>query len=152
MAKIFTLIYCLFEDLFGTELAGYLAGEATQRQQSNMFLTIGLVMMGITLLVAVVFYYVVNHPRLNNWWGWSFFLGINAVINYIVARQWVMGDLMDGQMERLDPTSGLLVPLGISEYNCEMFALSNVIVACVTFFVVSMFIKWGSTNVPRAPF
>ena len=60
MGQFFTTIYCLFDDLFGLELASYLAGEATERQQSNMFMSIGLAMIGISLLVAVIFYYVVN--------------------------------------------------------------------------------------------
>ena len=48
MGQFFTTIYCLFDDLFGLELASYLAGEATERQQSNMFMSIGLAMIGIS--------------------------------------------------------------------------------------------------------
>ena len=85
MGQFFTTIYCLFDDLFGLELASYLAGEATERQQSNMFMSIGLAMIGISLLVAVIFYYVVNHPKLNNWWGWCIFLVVNGLINYFLG-------------------------------------------------------------------
>jgi len=152
MAQLFTLIYCLFENLFGTELAGYLAGEATQRQQSNLFLSIGLLMLGITVVVAVIFYYVVNHPKLNNWWGWGIFMAANGLINYIVARRRVLGDLMDGMMEKMDNATGVLVPLGITESDCEAFGLSNLIVSCIAFLIVSLIIKWWSTNVPQAPF
>ena len=91
MGEFFTTVYCLFDDLFGLELASYLAGEATERQQGNMFLTIGLVMLGISLLVAVLFYYVVNHPKLNNWWGW----GIAAVLSQLKGRDLLPSDRME---------------------------------------------------------
>lgn len=63
-----------------------------------MFIGIGLTMLVITLLVAVCYYYIINHPRLNNWWGWLIFLGINAVINFVVGWQWVLKDYYAGLM------------------------------------------------------
>jgi small-conductance mechanosensitive channel len=152
MGQFFTTIYCLFDDLFGLELASYLAGEATERQQSNMFMSIGLAMIGISLLVAVIFYYVVNHPKLNNWWGWCIFLVINGLINYFLGWRWVLSDLLDGMMEKMDQTTGQLIPLGIMENDCISFGFANMILSMVTFLIISYLIKWGSTNVPRAPF
>lgn len=63
-----------------------------------MFIGIGLTMLVISLIVAVCYYYIINHPRLSNWWGWLIFLGINAVINFVVGWQWVLKDYYAGLM------------------------------------------------------
>lgn len=152
MGDFFASLYCIFDELFGLELASYLAGEATERQQSNLFINIGLITLGISLFIAVVFYYVINHPKLNNWWGWSIFLGINALINYFVGWHWVLSDLLDGMMEKMDQTTGQLIPLSIMENDCISFGFANLIVSIIFFAVISSLIKWGSTNAPRAPF
>ena len=85
MGEFFGSIYCWFEEFFGLDLANYLWGEASPQSQTNAFIGIGLTMLGISLGVVLIYYYAVNHPRLNNWWGWGIFLLINAVINFIVG-------------------------------------------------------------------
>ena len=84
MSEFFGSIYCWLEDFFGIELAENLWGESSPEQLRNMFIGIGLTMLVISLVVAVCYYYVINHPRLNNWWGWLIFLGVNAAINFVV--------------------------------------------------------------------
>ena len=66
-------MYCVFEDLFGLELADYLWGNSSPISINNQFIAIGFWMLGIALSIAIVYYYVINHPRLCNWWGWSIF-------------------------------------------------------------------------------
>lgn len=103
MSEFFGSIYCWLEDFFGIELAEYLWGESSPEQLSNMFIGIGLTMLVISLIVAVCYYYIINHPRLNNWWGWLIFLGINAVINFVVGWQWVLKDYYAGLMVKKMP-------------------------------------------------
>lgn len=79
MGQFFGSIYCWFEDFFGLVLADYMWGLASPAQTANLFIGIGLWMFGITFAMSVFFYYVVNHPRLNHWWGWLIFLIINAL-------------------------------------------------------------------------
>ena len=92
MSEFFGSIYCWLEDFFGIELANYLWGESSPEQLSNMFIGIGLSMLAISLAIAICYYYIINHPRLNNWWGWFIFLLVNAVVNFIVGWQWVLKD------------------------------------------------------------
>ena len=74
MGEFFGSMYCwLFEDFFGIDLANYLWGEATEMQQANMFIGIGLTMFGISLFIMVLYYYIVNHPKLCHLWGWLLF-------------------------------------------------------------------------------
>ena len=74
MDQLFGKMYCpLFEDFFGLELADYMWGLSSPEQQTVMFIGIGLWMLGISFSMAVLFYYIINHPRLCNWWGWGIF-------------------------------------------------------------------------------
>ena len=41
MGEFFGSIYCLFEDVFGLELANYLWGNVSPDQQTNMYVPIG---------------------------------------------------------------------------------------------------------------
>ena len=152
MGEFFGSIYCWFEEFFGLDLANYLWGEASPQSQTNAFIGIGLTMLGISLGVVLIYYYAVNHPRLNNWWGWGIFLLINAVINFIVGWQWVLKDYYDGKMVAIDPSTNMEVPLNIGNSEILCFGVSNMILSICTFTIFSFIVKWWSTNCSRAPF
>ena len=152
MGEFFGSIYCWLEDFFGIELANYLWGEASPEQLSNMYIGIGLSMLCISLFVAVCYYYIVNHPRLNNWWGWMIFWGVNAIINFIVAWQWILQDYYDGLMVKKSAATGKMVDLPINVSDIIAFGVTNMIDAMIAFIVFSYIIKWWSTNCSRAPF
>lgn len=152
MGEFFGSIYCWLEDFFGIELANYLWGESSPEQLSNMFIGIGLSMLCITFVIVVFYYYVVNHPRLNNWWGWLIFCSINAIINFIVGWQWVLKDYYDGFMVKKDAATGKMVDLSLSKSDLLAFGVTNMIDAILAFLFISYIIKWWSTNCSRAPF
>lgn len=152
MGEFFGSIYCWFEDFFGLELAEYMWGTSSPLSQNNSFIGIGFTMLGISLAVVLIYYYAVNHPRLNNWWGWLIFLGINAVINFIVGWQWVLKDSYDNKMVGIDPSTNLQVPLNIGESEILCFGVSNMILSILVFIIFSFILKWWSTNCSRAPF
>lgn len=152
MGEFFGSVYCWLEDFFGLELADYLWGQSSPYQQSNMYIGIGLSMLGISFIVAVCYYYVVNHPRLNNWWGWLIFLVINAVFNFVVGWQWVLKDYYEGLMVKKDVATGKVVDLPINVSDILAFGVTNMIDAIIAFIVFSYIIKWWSTNCSRAPF
>ncbi len=152
MGEFFGSIYCIFEEFFGLNLANYLWGQTSPDQTTNRFIGIGLIMFFISLLVAVVFYYVVNKPKFNKWWAWGIFLVANMVINFFVGWQWALKDFYAGKMVALNSTNNLLEPLPINETDILHFGVSNMLISLVAFFVISMIIKWWSTNCPDAPF
>lgn len=152
MGNFFGNLYCpLFEDFFGLELANYMWGISSPKQETNMFIGIGLGMLGISLFFTVLYYYVVNHPRLCNWWGWGIFLITNMIVNFIVGWQWVLTDLYAVKMFYINPDNQQ-VPLDIYESNCICFGVSNMLLSMVAFFIISCIIKRWSTNVASAPF
>ncbi len=153
MGEIFGSLYCaVFEDFFGLDLANYLWGESSPLSQTNQFIGIGFWMFGISLFIVLIYYYAVNHPRLNHWWGWSIFFLANAVINFVVGWEWVLKDYYAGKMVTKDPVTQLLVPLNISQSNMLCFGVSNMLLSLLAFFIISLIIKWWSTNCSRAPF
>ena len=152
MGNFFGSIYCWFEDFFGLELADYMWGVSSPLSPNNSFIGIGLWMFGISLAMAILFYYVVDHPRLNNWWGWLIFLGINALINFFVGWQMILDDYYEGLMVTIDPSTNLQVPLNIGTSEILCFGVSNMILSIFAFTIFSFIIKWWSGNCSRAPF
>lgn len=152
MGEFFGSIYCWLEDFFGIELANYLWGQSSPMQQTNMYIGIGLAMLGVSLVCVVFYYYLINHPKLCNWWGWLIFLVVNAVINFVVGWQWVLKHYYDGKMVKTDVATGKLVDLSISPSEIATFGVVNAIDAILAFIIISYLIKWWSTNCSRAPF
>ena len=66
MGELFGSIYCWFEEFFGIELANYLWGQSSPLSQTNSYIGIGWTMLGISLAIVLIFYYAINHPRLNH--------------------------------------------------------------------------------------
>lgn len=152
MGEFFGSIYCWFEEFFGIELANYLWGESSLLSQTNSFIGIGWSMFGISFAMVLIYYYVINHPQLNHWWGWIIFLVINGIINFIVGWQWVLKDYYDGKMITIDPAINLQMPLNIGESEIIYFGVSNMFISVIVFIVFSFILKWWSTNCSRAPF
>lgn len=152
MGEFFGSIYCWLDQFFGIELADYLWGMASPLQQSNMFIGIGLSMLVITVLFAVAYYYIIDHPRLANWWGWSIFLGANAVVNFIVGWQWVLRDYYADKMVYKDAKTGNMQDLMISTSDIAAFGVTNMINSIIAFILISYIIRWWSTSSSHSPF
>lgn len=152
MDQLFGSIYCWLEDFFGLPLADYLWGISSPKQESVMFIGIGMTMLFISFLMVVLYYYVLNHPRLNNWWGWTIFLVVNSLVNFVVGWQWVLKDYYGGFMVKIDQATGNEVDLPIFESDLLAFGVTNMIDSIIAFILFSYIIKWWSTNCSRAPF
>lgn len=152
MGEFFGSLYCIFEDFFGLDLADYLWGQANPEITSNSFIGIGLWMFGISLAVVLIFYYLVDSPKLNNWWGWGIFLVINAVINLLVGWQMVLRHYYEGLMIRIDASTNMIEPLSVGERDIVCFGVSNMLLSIVVFITFSFIVKWWSRQCSHAPF
>ena len=113
-------LYCpLFEDFFGQELANYMWGLSSPEQETVMFIGIGLWMLGISCSMSVLYYYIVNHPRLCHWWGWGIFLVINSIINYKFEEKFCLkrAEAFE-QNERFEEYTKLYSDVKGDELNC----------------------------------
>lgn len=152
MGEFFGSVYCWFEDFFGIELANYLWGGYSPESLTNSYIGVGWTMLGISLAMVLIYYYAINHPRLNNWWGWGIFLVINALINFVVGWQWILRDYYDGKMITIDPSTNLKTPLNIGEGEILCFGVSNMFLSIMAFIIFSFIVKWGSRSCSHAPF
>lgn len=151
MGEFFGSLYCVFEDFFGGDLADYMWGQLATEQTENLFIGIGWCLLGITLAVAIVFYYAINKPSFGNIWAWLVTCIINGLINFGVGYYWVVSDLYANKMVENDPLTGQEVPLPIDQGDCLCFGAANAILSIVLFFIISMLIKNWS-NAKNAPF
>jgi|LAHS01.1.fsa_nt_gb hypothetical protein len=148
MGEFFGSIYTsLFEDWYGQELANYLWGQASPSQQGNMFITFGIEMIIVSLVVAVLYYYVIDRPRWAHWWGWCCALVVNAALCFVIGWQRTLSDFDAGLMMNADQQ-----PLNIGPTECLAFGGTNAIIAMITFFIVSMIVKWKSASSAHVPF
>ena len=151
MGNFFGSLYCIFEDFFGLDLADYMWGQTADEQTSNLFIGIGYWLLGISALVAIVFYYVINKPRFGNIWAWLVVCILNAIINFLMGYYWTVSDLYEGLMVATNPKSGIQEQLPIEQSDCLCFGVSNAILSLGVFFLISIIIKNGS-NSKNAPF
>ena len=152
MENFFGTIYCWFEKFFGLELADYLWGIASPLSETNQFIGIGIWMLGISLFMGILYYYIIDHPKLNIWWGWLIFLAGNALINFLIGWQWVLSDYYEGKMVEIDPATNMQVPLNIGTSEFLAFGTSNMFLSMIAFFIFSLCLKWGSRNCSNSPF
>ena len=146
MDQIFNWIYLpIFQDMFGMPLSDYVSGYSSD---TNLLIPIGLVMIGISLFIAVLYYYIVNKPKLSLWWGWAIFLGINFIINFLVGWQWMHQDMNQNWPNLYEDSE----PIVAGVEDVMLFGLANAIISVITFFIVSLLVKWGSKNCSHSPF
>lgn len=151
MGTLFGSIYSLFKDFYGLDLDNYMWGLTTDGG-SNHFIGIGLLTLLVAVVVAVLFYYVVDHPRLNRFVGWLPFMLLCGAASVAIGYLWTSADLNAGDMVSFDMATGQQVPLNVGESNCVSFGLANGVVSMVMFFIVSLIVKWRSTSCSHAPF
>lgn len=150
MGDFFGSLYCIFEDFFGLPLAEYMWGKYSP-DETNLYIGIGFWLIGITALIAVIFYYVINKPSLGNFWAWLVVCVINAVANFAMGYYWTVSDYYAGLMETINPATNMSEQLPIDESNCLCFGVSNALLSIGLFFIISMLIKNWS-NAKNAPF
>ena len=152
MDNFFGSMYSWLDGLYGLELANYLWGVSSPLSQSNQFIIIGLFMMGISVLLCVLYYYVIDHPRMANWGGWSIYLVVNALINFLVGWQWVLDDYYGNKMVAINPVDGGYVALNIYDADIFCFGVANAILSVLVFVIISLIIKRWSVNGNHSPF
>ena len=157
MGNLFGNIYYLFVGMFGQHLSDYLWGYNCQTQAfdaSVVYLPIGLVMTLLTALLCAVYYFVLNHPRLNKWWHWLITAGITMVLNVLVAGIWTSEHLNNGRIasclafQTMNDGSAIQ---NITEYDCWMFGIANGIVSLFFFIILSAVVKRWSRNCRHTP-
>jgi hypothetical protein len=133
MNDFFAALYELITSQ-GTELSKLLYDD-------NTYVPVGIFMLLLSIIGMVVFYYVINHPKFTRWYHWFLTVGVVCVINFIIAYFNADGVVWDAY----ESTNGYVNQIII-------FAFANVFWTLVFSFIVSLIIKWKSTNAKHSPF
>ena len=157
MGNFFGNIYYLFVNLFGQHLSDYLWGYDCQTQgygATVLYLPIGITMTLLTITLCLVYYFAVNHPRLNKWWHWMIACGTAIVLNILIGEIWVNNHLQSGLIPdclRLETLPDGAVIERITTSNCLWFGVANGIVSLILFTILSIIIKRWSRNCRHTP-
>lgn len=159
MDNFFGTIYSWFRSFYGDYLNLYLWGydPATQNfSNPNINNHVGLATLAISLIVVLVFYYVINHPKFNKWWSWLITLIINSLLNFgvafgVVFSKYTNGNIPANLMYDIDANGNILAEF-ITKLDCIGFGVANLFTSALFFFVLSFILKWWSSNAKHAPF
>jgi len=163
--KILRNIYSWFYDVYSIHLYDYLKGVNCDGvfDGTDHFNTIGLIMIGVSLLLVTLFYYGINHPRFNRWWSWLIVLFSGAIINLFIGFGYVYSKLNNGEIpacfthSQVETTEdgfiyGVSGTERLTNASCWQFGLVNAIIGIGFFFIFSMLFKWWSRNCKNSPF
>lgn len=150
MESLFKILFNLLGGLYGQPLSQYLAGN-TGAPGGSQYALYGLVALGVSAALAVLFYYVANSPRLARRWAWLTTLAASSVVNLLFGWLHTLADLKSGLMAVTDPVTGAAATQ-VTRTNCLGFGLAEAVWAAVFFLLISMAIKWWSPMACRTPF
>jgi len=159
MGDILGRIYCMFESLFGRYMGEYLWGYNCNTQTydgHNLFNSIGLITITVSLAFVLLYYYGINHTRFSQWWHWLIVLLLTGIINLLIAYGWTISDFKNGNIADclmyLRNDEGSIISQIIYENDCLMFGFSNFFISIIFFIVFSFMFKWWSSNCKHSPF
>lgn len=113
--------------------------------QNGFYLPLFIVMLVSVIAVAAIYYYVVNHPRVNRWYHWFFFGIGTALVNFAVT--WVIAS---DKIVNHFAQQGMAAPYDWTNYF--ILSILAFLWTFVFFFLFSFIIKWGSRNCKHTPF
>lgn len=144
---LFSLFYQL--NVYGQDLFYHLKGWDNGMQDfvaaNNQFPTIWLVTFFSALMVFVVYYYILNHPRFNKVWHWLITAAVLAIGIFIWSRGLVMSDIAGDSLHPIDPA------LNVSADNALMFGVYNAVLSALFFLFFSIVGRFGSKNCKNSP-
>jgi MFS family permease len=122
------------------ELIGYTEDFNSYLYDAELYLFLGIILIVSSVLLPIIYYYVINHPNYNRWWHWMIMVIVNAVINFVVALIVVNNELTAQAME--------------SEFVTEMitFSFLNAMWAFFAVLIFSNVVRWKSTNASQTPY
>lgn len=158
-------IYSWLNPIYGSELYEYLKGNDCNGVYTgpNHFATIGIMAIAISLFIVLLYYYIINHPRLNRLWHWSIFLLVTGIINLLVGFGYIYTKLYSGQIHacythsqtQVAPDGSIYGVDGteiLTNLSCWQFGIANAIIAMFIYIILSAILKWGSNNCKNSPF
>lgn len=123
----------------------YLGNFSDEMYNNRFYNPIALLMIISSAIFILIYYYAVNHPRLNRWFWWLCTGLIVSVINFVIA--WTISD---NQLYNLYQSLQVDFPYNaITHYIPFSFIVA--LWSFVLFFIFSFAFKWWSRNCKYSP-
>ena len=154
MRDFFGTIYSWFRSLWCDSLNLYLWGydpATISFSGTNIYYIAGLVTSIVALVIMLVYYYIINHPRWCKWWSWLITLLFNSVVGLFVAFGISYSKYINGYIPQIDADGNIIAHL-ITSLDCWGFGIGGAIVSALFFIVFTFVLKWWSTNAKHVPF
>ncbi len=158
MSDFLGTIFGWFQSLWCDNLDYYLWGyEPVTHSYSgtNIYNIAGLIIIIVSFLIMITFYYIINHPR-SKWWHWIITLIINSAIGLFIAfgiasSKYANGYIPQELMYQLD-VNGNIITQHISLLDCWGFSFGGAIFATIFFVAFTFIFKWWSSGAKHVPF
>lgn len=145
--QFFSILYSWLVGWYGTDLDNFLSDP----NEGMNYLIIGVITLIISFVLGLLYYKIIDKPKWAHWYCWLITLAINALINFWWPWQVLLQNLYDGDMDVQDEQTGKMVTY-VTDGNCLMFGVSNMIMATLIFIVLSFVIfRFISTNCKYSP-
>jgi hypothetical protein len=142
----FSFIYSWLVDLYGTDLDAFLLST----EQGMNYVIMGVVMLIISLVIGILYYKIIDKPKWAHWYSWTIAICINSILNLWWGWQPLLQNLWDGKMDVLNEETGKM-ECYITETQCFMFGIANVVISIIAFIVISLICRRWSTNCKYSP-
>ncbi len=143
MKDFFAFIYEIFRSFYGGDLADHLYG--VDAKSASLYSWVGVIMVISSLLLALIFYKVIDSPKPRKSLSWFIYLLINAAINFFLGFYLPYRDF---QAKNISAE----ILKNIDAGNIVAFGVANAIVATLFFMFFSIFIRRLSNNNRLTPF
>lgn len=132
-----------FYELWG---ATYLGNFSILMYDNNLYLPIAIISIIICIVLSITYYYIIDRPATAKISVWLITIIVAAIINFIVAFVSSNNDITE-----IYAGIGEDIP---SSFTSDMMILSfvNSIWTIVLMFLLSLLLKWKSTNSSYIPF
>jgi hypothetical protein len=146
MRDFFAPMYELFTSFYGAELGRHLYGwDGLSYNASSLYASIGIYMLISSVLLAIVFYIILNKPNFSRWYHWLSILGINFTFSWFLGYWLLHIDYDTGNIAEDIVTS-------IDTNNIIMFGLVNAILSTLWFFIFSILCRILNRMVPSVAY
>jgi hypothetical protein len=129
-------LFSLFETLYSIDLSNYIWGQLSPAQESNLYGIFGWAMALSTLVIAVVYYFVIDRYSLSHWWCWLIAMVIPAAINIIVGYSVLANQDNQGMMIDAKGNS-----LGFNSFDFLSFGIADGLVSILWFIILTLIFK-----------
>lgn len=104
----------------------------------DLYSSLGLCNLFISLFLVILFYFIINRPRFSKWYHWLFVLLVNFIINFLISFI-VPQNIFD------------VLGIYYETLSYVIFGLKSGVIASVFFIIWTYVFKWWYGNAKGTP-